>query len=212
MKATFSSIHRAVRASALALAFALLLAPAGCGPEKRTSPTVPLALRPGDTVVSVLGGTGKPAVIRVEPFTDERPRKDAIGENVEGQDEGITLPVFSSGPEPAEFVRQALIQNLRNGGYEVTDNPVAASRVISGRLTQFWVIEGGTYNATVNAVLEVKDSSGKDLWSGPAGGVDGTWGRSLSVENYQQTLSAATVKMLNKFFGDPAFRETLRIP
>jgi hypothetical protein len=190
----------------------LLLAAAGCGPDRRVSPTVPLALRADDSIVSVLGGAGKPAVIRVEPFADDRPRKDAIGENVEEREHGVTLPVFSSGPEPAEFVRQALIQGLRAGGYEVTDNPVAAARVISGRLTQFWVTEGGTYNATVNAVLEVKDADGASLWSGPAGGVDGTWGRSLSVENYQQTLSAATVEMLNRFFGDPAFRETLRVP
>lgn len=212
MIGTLSSMRRALRASVTVMALAVILAPAGCGPDKRTSPTVPLALRPGDSVVSVLGGTGKPAVIRVEAFADERPRKDAIGENIENQKNGITLPVFSSGPEPAEFVRQALIQNLRTSGYEVTENPIAASRIISGRLTQFWVVEGGTYNAAVNAVLEVKDAGGTSLWSGPAGGVDGTWGRSLSVENYQQTLSAATVKMLNKFFEDTGFRQTLRLP
>jgi hypothetical protein len=209
MKAIGFSMTSIVRNSILALGAAVLLAAPGCGPENRSAPTVPLALRPGDTVTGVLGGPGRPAVVRVEPFVDERGRKDAIGENVE--DRARPLPVHSSGQEPAEFVRQALIQTLRNGGFEVTDNAPGATRVISGRLTQFWVVEGGTYNATVNAVLEVKDAGGQSLWSGPGGGVDGTWGHSLSVNNYQQVISAATVKMLNTFFGEPAFRGALRV-
>ena len=48
------------------------------------------------------------------------------------------------------------------------------------------------------------------MWSGTASGHDGTFGRSLSAENYQQVLSNAVVNAVSGLVAKPQFQEALR--
>jgi hypothetical protein len=179
-------------------------APAGGGPV-----VVPLSYTPEHATDSIRAypGAVPPTRIFVGRFEDKRDRMDGIGENVEHAN-----PVqIVAGSDPAEFFRQTLATQLRRAGLNVTEDPAQADRIITGDLTRFWVEESNNYQGEVAAQIRVADRSGAVRWEGAAVGHGENFGRSLSAENYRQTLSDAMVRLTyDSLLNNPDFQNALR--
>ena len=94
----------------------------GCSTVRPSSLVVPLVYhsKPASGAVgAVRGGTR----ICVLPVTDKRPVQDRIGENREKP--AMPVPILPSGQSPAEFVHQAIVEELMHGGINVVETPGA---------------------------------------------------------------------------------------
>ena len=110
---------------------------------------------------------------------------------------------------PAEFVHDALVDNLRALGLQIVDSPTSAARIIDGELVRFWTTETNLYRTEVRSVFTVRRPSGAVLWRGSAGGSAKRFGRSLKAGNYQQVYSDATLQMIENLVTNPGFQEAL---
>ena len=174
----------------------LILANTGCSHDGASSGgplTVPLSYTPAHAQDSVRSYPGRLPQTRiyVGAIADQRDRKDAIGENVES---GNPIPI-RAGSDPAEFVRRTLATQLQRAGLHVVSDPSQADRTLTGDLTHFWVVEKNNYSAEITATLRLTDASGATKWEGAASGHGETFGRSLSAENYRESLSDAMVRL-----------------
>ena len=167
----------------------------GCPTNKPSSLTVPLQLR-ATQVPTAVSFSQTPGRVYVAPVQDGRTDKDRIGEN---QENTPPTPIYGDS-SPTEFVRAAVAEQLKNG----------ADAVLAMTLNRFWAQESPNYDAQVVLAVEVRSRSGAALWSGTASGHDGTFGRSLSAENYQQVLSNAVVNAVSGLVAKPQFQEALR--
>lgn len=179
-------------------------APAGGGPV-----VVPLSYAPEHASDSIRAYPAAVPTTRIfiGRFEDKRDHMDSIGENVEH-----ASPVqIVAGSDPAEFFRQTLATQLRRAGLFVTEDPAQADRTITGNVTRFWVEESNNYQGEVAARIRVSDHSGAVRWEGAADGHGENFGRSLSPENYSETLSDAMVRLTyDNLLNNPEFQNALR--
>jgi len=182
---------------------ALLVSTTTCRPSAMT---LPLAFTPTSAPSGAMGISGPRNKIFVMPLVDQRDDKARIGENREKPD---VVPIYAGVPAPAEFVHDALVDQLRAGGVNIVQNSQPADRLIAVTLTKFWVNEESNYVAQIVADIEVRDKTGTLLWSGTARGGDTTFGRSLSVENYQQVLSDSMVALASSILRDSGFQKAI---
>ena len=199
------------RFAALAASLAALLGVhAGCNSLGGGPPgplTVPLEFKAEHS--EPLSGSLPSGEVRVhvESVKDARDNKDEIGRNVE---DDVPVPVYAAaGKTPAEFIREVLEDEMKNLGADVIDAPEAADRILSVELRKFFVEESSRYRAEVSAAVEVRDKGGKTLWKQVVADQGTTFGRSLKAENYQQTLSDATRRMIEKIVTNPGFAQAL---
>lgn len=185
----------------------LLVALLAFGGACKTGPkgplSVPLAFTPNNAEPlsgSLASGDVK---VYVRPIEDNRENAELIGEN---REDAAPVPVYATGKTPAEFVHEVLETELRNLGADLVDAPDAADRVIALELRKFFVEETPNYRGEVIAGAEVTDRSGKRVWGKEVvAGQGGNFGRSLSIENYNQTYSDATREMIRRLVGNPSF-------
>ncbi len=153
-----------------------------------------------------------PANPKVKIFismSDARQDVTKIGEN---REEDQVRLVYSSGSTPAEFIREIVSREFAAAGMTVVIDRAQANRLLSVSVTQFFVMEKGTYQAQVNVTADVADESGKKLWTRNVSGANGTWGRSYRARNYQQVLTAATVEIAASMLKDQDFVKAVQIP
>jgi hypothetical protein len=170
-----------------------------------SSLTVPLELRATqvpNAATSMPQGLGRAYVPAVQ---DARAQQDRIGENRENSP---AIPVYAAS-SPTVFVRETLIEQLKTNGIPVAESAAAADAIVVVTLNRFWAEESPNYDAQVVLAVEVRGKGGAVLWSGTASGNDGTFGRSLSVENYQQVLSNALVNAVAVLVAKPQFQQAL---
>ena len=55
----------------------------------------------------------------------------------------------------------------------------------------------------------MKDSAGKDLWTGIVNGDSTRWGRSYSAANYYETMSDMVLRATYNLLANAGFREAL---
>jgi len=134
---------------------------------------------------------------------------DRIGENRENP---VVVPILPGGATPPVWLADSLASELRQSGVNVVSDPAAADRQLSVNLSQFWVQESPDYHAQISISVQVLDSGGKVLWGGSAAGDDSTFGRSLSVENYQQVMSNAAIKLVVNLVSNPGFAQAVTSP
>lgn len=193
----------------LALVGLLGMAGFAGGCIKPTSLSVPMQFRPTNTLNTnaVSGRLPATAKVYIAPVEDKRTDKlDLIGENLESSK---PVPVYAADKKPAEFVRDVLQQDLPKAGIQIAPDPTAATRIIDVELTQFLAQENPGYKGEVRAVVKVSDPSGKQLFSGPFSGSSTRFGRSLSAENYQETISDAVRDMTNGMLNNVGFLQAL---
>ena len=177
----------------------------GCPTNKPSSLTVPLQLR-ATQVPTAVSFSQTPGRVYVAPVQDGRTDKDRIGEN---QENTPPTPIYGDS-SPTEFVRAVVAEQFNNNGVTVVASADGADAVLAMTLNRFWAQESPNYDAQVVLAVEVRSRSGAALWSGTASGHDGTFGRSLSAENYQQVLSNAVVNAVSGLVAKPQFQEALR--
>ncbi len=178
----------------------------GCPTSKPSSLTVPLQLRTTQMPNAVVSFAQTPGRVYVAPVQDGRTEKDRIGENRENTP---PTPVYGDS-SPTEFVRTAVVEQLKNDGVTIVQSADGADAVLAMTLNRFWAQESPNYDAQVILAVEVRNRGGAALWSGTTSGHDGTFGRSLSAENYQQVLSNALANAVSGLVAKPQFQEALR--
>jgi hypothetical protein len=185
-----------------------LMLGAGCGGSTPQAVSVPLHyMAAGDASEAGRGVAFSPGLrLYVEPMEDGRDDRSTIGANAE---DGRHIPVYSTGETPAQFVEGAIRRELAHVGFPLTAGPEGATRTLSVKLVKFFVLETGTYEAEINAMVQVTDPQGKVLFTGLAIGSKKQWGKSLSSDNYREVLSKATQAMVGDLFANPNFQRAL---
>lgn len=182
------------------LGFAAL---AGCAQEKPLL-NQSLAWTPTHQIdLGVTQSFGTPAAVRFETFTDSARNPALVGENVEQAKPRLVTTVDSVG----RFVSRHLASLFAQAGY--VSGGANAARVLSGRVSKFFVREHNLYRATVILHLTVSNRRGKVLWRGTVWGANKTFGRSYRLYNYNQVLSDAVVNAADKLLKNPALRAAL---
>src|SRR5262249_11276056 len=147
------------------------LALVGACSSSRSELTVPLYFRPERQGPGHYWAVRPSPALRlfIAPLSDERTDKTKIGENHELSSKP-TRPVFGSGPSRAEFVGSILSRELSSAGLTSVPDASQANRVLGVRLVQFYTTESTRYNSDVRIAAEVRDGSGRVLWSGQSAG------------------------------------------
>ncbi len=105
------------------------------------------------------------------------------------------------------FVATHMRQIFDRGGLTTVDS--GGNAVVSGEVRQFFVEETDTYRANVVLHLTVRSSAGTALWDGNVSGSASTFGRSYSMENYDQVLSDSIIDATATLLKDPDFRSAV---
>lgn len=208
------------RWAVLIAAFLGLGVVAGC---VRTTPLLnePLTWSPSDTLsLGVRQNFGPPATVNFLPFKDTVAKPQLIGKNVEhptvthlvtGSGKVIPIPrLVTTSDEVGPFVSQHLQDLFAQAGYRA--GGTNASRVVSGVVHKFFVVEGSLYRATLDLSLTVRNRSGKVLWRGTVEGTSSTFGGSYRLDNYEQVLSNSVVSAADQLLQNPAFSKALALP
>ena len=180
-----------------------------CGGARPTGLNVPLVYRPQSGRPEGLKSVEIPAGTKlfVARIVDGRTERRIIGANVEEKSRNV--PVYGEANSPTAYVDEALSVELGRAGFSIVEREEDASLVLATTLTSFFVTEGGTYQAEVSAKVEVRDKAGKSLFEGRIFGTKSQWGKSLSVENYQEVLAKASVDFVANLVSNPGFRKAL---
>jgi hypothetical protein len=144
------------------------------------------------------------AKIHFGPLVDTRQNPSLVAENRE-KPEKIRQVTTSS--DVAAFVTDHLKDTLHGAGLNIVDGP--ADVTISGEIRQFFVTEVNTYGGEVAVLLHVKNSAGKELWTGTAAGDSTRWGRSYKADNYYEAMSDMILRAAFNLLSTPGFRDAL---
>src|SRR5262249_35206447 len=110
------------------------------------------------------------------------------------------------------FVQDGVARELTNAGIAVEPEAKSATKILKLGLQRFWVDETSTYHSEILTAADLTDTAGEALWRGPGSGNKPKVGRSLSAENYQESLSDAVVDMVQNLLRNPTFVEALNAP
>lgn len=143
-----------------------------------------------------------------EHIKDARSNPRSIGENLEHRNERV--PVFSSDSDSvSRFVHSALVKEFRSKNFAVEDQAGAASKIITGTVLKFWTIETSTYSSQTQIRIEVKDKNGRVYHNRTYTGTGKNRGRSLSDNNYYESMSDSMTSLIDKLFSDHEFLNAL---
>ncbi|MCP4445760.1 MAG: hypothetical protein GY811_10525 [Myxococcales bacterium] len=147
-------------------------------------------------------------VVDISIVEGRRTPAGAIGRNIE---DGEPVSIVES-PQGVslELVRGALALELRATGFTVSELGAPAAYRVQIILQRFWVEEENTYLGEVRMQVRVFGGAGKMRGDALVSGTAKRWGRSLSVENYQETYDSALRDAIEKLFKDPRFQGAFR--
>lgn len=190
-------MRHAIRIAA-ALAVAALCACASQAPLQN----VPLQWKPSNDVnLGVVESSSHK--FSFETFKDVRQQPQLIAEN---REKATPRPVTTR-DDVGAFVATHVRQVFDRGGLTTVDS--GGDVVVSGEVRQFFVEETDTYKARVVLHLAVRNAAGAALWEGDVSGSASTFGRSYSMENYDQVLSDSIIDATASLLKDPGFRDAL---
>ena len=198
---------RSFRLPAALLIGALFTGLAGGCAKSPSSFKVPLEYRPSSNALTGGAFAGKmpPDGIYLEGVTDVRGRPE-IGES---RQKKATVKVYGSGQEPTKFVATILENKFMGAGARVVDTAKRAGRVVQTELTRFWTQQNGKAQATVEAVVTVKDRTGQALYQQTVTGTAESREDSLNPGTYQTLYSDAATRMVKNLMNDAEFRKSL---
>jgi hypothetical protein len=138
-----------------------------------------------------------------ETFKDVRQQPELIAENRER----ATPRQVTTKDDVGAFVATHMRQTFDRGGLATVDS--GGDVIVSGEVRQFFVEETETYKASVIVHLAVRNSAGRVLWEGEVSGAASTFGRSYSMENYNQVLSDSVIDASATLLKDRDFRSAV---
>lgn len=191
-------MHRTVRIAA-ALSIAVLGACAAQTPLQNVSLQWKPSANANFGVVEVTGRK-----FSFETFKDVRQRPELIAENREK----ATPRLVTTKDDVGAFVTTHMRQIFDRGGLTTVDS--GGDAVVSGEVRQFFVDETDTYKANVVVHLTIRNGAGAVLWDGDVSGSASTFGRSYSMENYNQVLSDSVIDATAALLSDHDFRSAMK--
>lgn len=142
--------------------------------------------------------------VHFETFVDARSNPGAIAENREKAD---ARPVTTK-DNVADFVTLHLKESVRGAGVPTVDD--AGDVSISGEIRQFFVTETNLYHGDLSLLVHVKNSKGKEIWSGIIPGGAEHFGRSYKADNYYETMSDMVMRAAYNLLANADFRAALQ--
>jgi hypothetical protein len=151
-----------------------------------------------------LSGATITTKIHWDGFTDTREKPALVAENREKADKVWTV---TTSTDVTAFVSDHMRDSVHGAGLNVVDS--GADVIISGEIRKFFVTETGTYNGEISVLIHVKNSDGKELWTGIVSGDATRWGRSYSAANYFETMSNMILSATYNLLNNAGFRDSL---
>jgi len=142
--------------------------------------------------------------VHFETFVDARSNPESIAENREKAD---ARPVTTK-DNVAEFVTLHLRESVHGAGVTTVDD--AGDVSISGEIRQFFVTETNLYHGDLSLLVHVKNSQGKEIWSGIIPGGAEHFGRSYKADNYYETMSDMVMRAAYNLLANADFRAALQ--
>jgi hypothetical protein len=169
---------------------------------------VPLKWTPTSTLSEMgpldISGALLTIKIALDPLVDARQNPSLVAENREKADKVRQMTTSS---DVAGFITEHLKDSLRGAGLTIVDG--SADVNISGEVRKYFVTEMSTYVGEMSLLIHVKNSAGKELWTGIVAGDSTHWGRSFSAANYYETLSDMVLRASYNLIANPGFRDAL---
>ncbi len=162
--------------------------------------------------------------IAVNEFWDDRERTDAIGGHQSAY--GSTLVSFRSKESPITIIENAIIQQLKNSGFEVVKTSgwcldkeaipeyLKTDYVLGGKLKTFWVkIKPGFFTSSVEAnvlfdIIIADTETKKILWSGQFKNNRIKEKIFIINKNIEEPINEALTDSINKVFQN---RDIIRV-
>ena len=154
-----------------------------------------------------VSGAMAAAKVRVDAFVDARENPALVGENRENSDK---IRQVTTSDDVAAFIALHLKEGLRSAGLSIVDS--GGDLAISGEIRRFFVTEVNTYGGEIAVLIHVKNSAGKELWSGVVSGDSTRWGRSYSAANYYETISDMVLSATHNLLANAGFHDALAKP
>ena len=145
--------------------------------------------------------------IHVDAFVDTRQNPSLVAEN---REKPSNVRQVTTSSDVAAFVADHFKDTLRGAGLNIVDG--AADLNISGEIRQFFVTEVNTYGGEISLLIHVKNSAGKELWTGVVTGDSTRWGRSYSAANYYETMSDMVLSATHNLLATAGFHDALAKP
>jgi hypothetical protein len=142
--------------------------------------------------------------VHFETFVDARSNPESIAENREKAD---ARPVTTK-DNVADFVTLHLKESVHGAGVTTVDD--AGDVSISGEIRQFFVTETNLYHGDLSLLVHVKNSKGKEIWSGIIPGGAEHFGRSYKADNYYETMSDMVMRAAYNLLANADFRAALQ--
>lgn len=143
--------------------------------------------------------------IHFEALVDARQNPSLIAEN---REKANKLRQVTTTSDVAAFVTDHVRESLHSAGLNIVDG--VGDVTISGELRQFFVTETSTYQGEVSMLIHVKNSAGKEVWTGLVGGFAEHFGRSYKADNYYETMSDMVQRASYNLLSNQGFRDALQ--
>ena len=170
---------------------------------------IPLNWMPTSTFASMgtidLSGNLIATNIHFEALVDARQNPSLIAEN---REKANKLRQVTTTSDVAAFVTDHVRDSLHAAGLNMVDG--VGDVTISGELRQFFVTETSTYQGEVSMLIHVKNSAGKEVWTGLVGGFAEHFGRSYKADNYYETMSDMVQRASYNLLSNQGFRDALQ--
>jgi hypothetical protein len=201
------SLFMSYRVSVLALLVGAVVSSAAMARDTALE-NIPLKWTPTSTLVEMgpldLSTSDLGVKIHVDTLVDSRQNPTLIGENTEKPAKPRSVTTSSDVPA---FVTDHVKETLRAAGLSVVDG--GGDLTLSGEIRQYFVAETSTYHGELSIVFHLKNSAGKEIWSGAITGDAERFGRSYRADNYFEVLADTLLKATHNLLANPGFHDAL---
>jgi hypothetical protein len=144
--------------------------------------------------------------VHFDTFVDTRQNPGLVGEN---REKPTNIRQMTTSTNVAEFVTEHLRDTMHAAGVQTADG-ADADLTVSGELRQFFVTETDQYRGNLDLFVTVKNSKGKEVWSGVILGGADNFGRSYKADNYYETMSNMVLRATYNLLANPGFHQVLQ--
>jgi hypothetical protein len=170
---------------------------------------VPLQWKPTETLAQMgpvdVSGPLLTTKLHFDILVDTREKQGLVGEN---REKVANIRQVTTSTNVAQFVTEHLRDSIHAAGLHTVD--ADADFIVSGELREFFVTETDQYRGNLGLFVTVKNSKGKELWSGVIQGGAENFGRSYKAENYYETMSNMVLRASYNLLANPGFHKALQ--
>jgi len=134
--------------------------------------------------------------LHFDTLVDTRQNPVLVGEN---REKAANIRQVTTSTNVAEFVTEHLRDGVHAAGMQTVE--ADADFTVSGELREFFVAETDQYRGSLGLFVTVKNSKGKEIWSGVIQG---------GAENYYETMSNMVLRATYNLLANPGFHQALQ--